>query len=547
VATKQKYLMQYQKLLSKIIFYIIFSIPFLTSLKIFCSYALNVPFEDDFVILRGLYDIGIKNDLKEQFNILIAPCNEHSIIISKIFFGLHLWFLKSINFKNLMFVGNLLFYSIFIFFYSLLKKHKISIWALLPIPYILLSAHVYENSLWAMCAFENNDVVVFLCWAIFLIFSITPSKTKFYFGLFLLGCALICNGNGILSFVVVGIGLFYQRRWQELIIVIATLLIMKLVFLSGGQYKTPNSIITTISSFSILVGGFLKTSSLNNIIKLIGFGMILAISGVALMYVFKRKKDIFELNIILLSLFCLGTLLAVALFRDVVSSDFPDRYRLYPQLLLICIYLLLIIYFKQKTKHLIIAATLISCLYFLQTFYVTYPNILNSYQKRNLLSVNWKNNGSTLNGGYYRLYFDETLGFYEKNKTYLCENPIFDIKTAKVVEKPIEILVENLKNGHLIRIKNLDCSQINSNNAYFLTLENDKHQLYFLPVFHIRNSIGKALRGQGFLINEIYANIMYAEIPADTYRIGLVSNISSKTLLYLSNNSITTQKVGYNQ
>ncbi len=539
--------MQDQKRLSKIIFYFIFSIPFISFLHILCSYALNVPFEDEHGILRNLYDIGLKTDLNEQLKILIAPCNEHSIIISKIFFGLHLWLLKSINFKNLIFVGNLIFCSIFIFFFSLLKQHKISIWVILPIPYILLSAHIYENSLWAMCAFENNDVVVFLFWAIFLIFSITPNKTKFYLGLFLLGCALLCNGNGILAFAVAGLGLFYQRRWQELIIVVATLLIMKFVFLSGSQYKTPNSIMTTISSFSVLVGGFLKTSSLNFIIKLIGFGVVLIISGAALSYVFNAKKNVFELNIILIALFCLGTLFAVALFRDIVSSDFPDRYRLYPQLLLICIYLLIIKQLPRYFNRIVVLSTIFGIFYFVYSYYISFPNMLQGYQKRLLSSVNMVHNGSTLNGSFYRLYFDQTINFYQKEGTYNFEQPIFDIKNTIISSERINLKTEETKQGFILYFKDIDTQKVNKEKGYYLSLKTIDNKFYFLPLFHTRNSLRQILSSKQYLSNDFFGMITHAEIPADTYQIGLISTLDASVKYFKTDISVSTRKVGYQQ
>jgi len=539
--------MQDQKSLSKILLFLIFSIPFLTFLQILWSYALNVPFEDEHGILRNLYDIGTKTELKEQFKILIAPCNEHSIIISKIFFGLHLLILKSINFKNLMFVGNIIFCSIFIFFFRLLKQHKISIWTLLPIPYILLSAHTYENSLWAMCTFENNDVVVFLCWAIFLIFGITPSKTKFYFGLFLLGCALICNGNGILAFVVASLGLVYQRRWRELIIVVATLLIMKFVFLSGSQYKTPNSITTTISSFSVLVGGFLKTSSLNFVIKLIGFAVILTISGTALMYVFKRKKDIFELNIILIALFCLGTLFAVALFRDVVSSDFPDRYRLYPQLLLVCVYLLIIKQLPRYLNRIVLFSTIFGMFYFVYSYYISFPNILQGYQKRLLSSVNMAHNGSTLNGSFYRLYFDQTINFYQKAGTYNFEQAIFDIKNAIISTERINLKTEETKQGFILYFKDFDTQKVNKEHGYYISLKTNNNKFYFLPLYHTRNSLRQILSSKKYLSNDFYGMITHAEIPADTYQIGLISTLDASVKYFKTDIIVSTRKVDYQQ
>jgi len=539
--------MQDQKSLSKILLFLIFSIPFLTFLQILWSYALNVPFEDEHGILRNLYDIGTKTDLKEQFKILIAPCNEHSIIISKIFFGLHLLILKSINFKNLMFVGNIIFCSIFIFFFRLLKQHKIPIWTFFPIPYILLSAHTYENSLWAMCTFENNDVVVFLCWAIFLIFGITPSKTKFYFGLFLLGCALICNGNGILAFVVASLGLVYQRRWRELIIVVATLLIMKFVFLSGSQYKTPNSITTTISSFSVLVGGFLKTSSLNFVIKLIGFAVILTISGTALMYVFKRKKDIFELNIILIALFCLGTLFAVALFRDVVSSDFPDRYRLYPQLLLVCVYLLIIKQLPRYLNRIVLFSTIFGMFYFVYSYYISFPNILQGYQKRLLSSVNMAHNGSTLNGSFYRLYFDQTINFYQKAGTYNFEQAIFDIKNAIISTERINLKTEETKQGFILYFKDFDTQKVNKKHGYYIILKTNNNKFYFLPLYHTRNSLRQILSSKKYLSNDFYGMITHAELPADTYQIGLISTLDASVKYFKTDIIVSTRKVDYQQ
>lgn len=539
--------MQHKSILEKIAFYTIFLLPFFVFFLIFQRFALNVPFEDDFGILRNIYDMGISDDLKVKFSNFISPSNEHPIIISKVFFGLNIWLFDSINFKILMILGNAIFFSSFIVFFQLIKQQNLSFWVLVPLPYILLSASTFESGLWAICAYQYNAICGLFIWAIYLIFSEKNTAIKFYGGVFLLACTMVCNGNGLLAFLVAGLGLAYQKRWKELAIIVAVLLILKFGLLSNKYYKTPNPILTAISSFCILVGGSFKTDSLDSLIKVFGGIIIIFVSLASLNYLVRRKRNIFELNVLLLGLFCLGSLLGISLFRAIETSTFPDRYRLYPQFLLITVYLLLIISFKHKIKPLVVAASVFSSLYFVHTFYVTYPNILNGYQKRHLLSVNWNTNGSALNGGYYRLFFDETLGFYEKNKTYLSENPIFDIKSAKIAEKPIETSVENLKDGNLIRIFNLDCREINSSNGYYLALENTKHEFYFLPVFHIRNSVGKILKGQAFFINEIYAPVMYAEIPADTYKVGLVSNISSKMVLYQSNSSVTTQKVGYNQ
>jgi hypothetical protein len=399
-----------------------------------------------------------------------------------------------------------------------------------------------------MCAIENNGVIVFACWGIFLIFNTKPSGRKFYWGLFLLACALICNGNGFLSFVVVGLGLVYQQRWRDFIILISVFLLMKITFLSSNhQYRIPNSVMTTISSFSILVGGGLKTTSLNSIIQLIGFVIMLIIGRASMMHIFKRKKDIFELNILLIALFCLGTLFAVAVFRDVRSSDFPDRYRLYPQLLLVCVYLLIVREFPTKFNRIVIFSTISGIFYLLYSYYISLPNIMRGYQKRLLSSVNMAHNGSTLNGSYYRLLFDETLNFYKEADNYTLQPPIFDIKKVKISAEKINISSVEVKQGFVLFFKNIDSRNVCRKNGYYISLETPEHTFYFLSLYHVRNSLRKIFVGEPYLSDNFYGLISHAEIPPGTYKVGLVSTVDSTPKHFKTDITIHTHKVGYQQ
>ncbi len=530
-----------------IAFFTLFSLPFLSFFITFQRFALNVPFEDDFGILRNIYDIGVNDDLSVKFKNIISTSNEHSIIVSKLFFGLNIWLFKSIHFTTLMFIGNAIFFSSFVVFFKLCSLHKISIWVLLPLPYTLLSGSTFESGLWAICSFQYNAICGFFIWSIYLIFSDKITPKKFYLGLFLLVCTLICNGNGILAFLLVGAGLIYQKRWKELSITTVLFFALKIFFLTNSYYKVPNSPLITLLSFCVLVGGSFKTDSLNHFVQLIGGSITVFISLVALNYIIKRRQSTFEFIILLLALFSFGSLLGIALFREIGSSLFADRYRLYSQFLLICVYLLLIIYLPSKAKQLSFWASTFGVFYFLHMFYVTYPAILNIYQKKKLLSLNWNSNGSALNGSFYRLYFDETLYFYQRDTRYLLEKPLFDIKKAKKSNEIIDILIENTKNGNLIKVKNIDCSRVSEDKGYYIVLENSKHQIYFLPVLHLRNSINGVFNGQALLKNEFIAPIVYAEIPAETYSVGLISNIDSYPIYFKTNKSIIAHKVGYEQ
>jgi hypothetical protein len=540
-------MMQDKKLLTKTIFYIIFVIPFFIFFQTFLSFALNVPCEDDYGILRNFYDISINNSFKEQFAIFIIPSNEHPIIISKIFFGISIFGLKTINFKSLMLIGNLIFLSTFIVFFKLVKQQKLSYWVLLPLPYILLSAYIYESGLWAICSFQYNAIFGLFCWAIFLIFASKPTKKHFFLGLFLLSCVLLCNGNGILAFVITILGLGYQKRWKELLVVIGVLLVLKFVFSSNSYYKTPNSISTIFSSFSILVGGSIKTDSFNSFIKLVGIGIIVFIGVSSLRYLVLQKKDTFTLNILIIALFCIGSLLGIALFRDVTSSTFPDRYRLYPQFLLICVYLLLIKSFPERFKNITIVASIFSIFYFIHSYFVDYTSILNGYQKRLLSSVNMNQNGSTLNGSFYRNLFDETIKIYQKDKIYDFDKPIFDLKDIEVSNDKLSSSIEEADFGFILKAKGIENNKVSQEKGYYIALENPSHQYYFLPILHTRSSFLKIISGSPLLSDDILGFIVNAEIPADTYKVGLVSTIDIRPKFFQTDLTIKTKQVGYKQ
>jgi hypothetical protein len=191
--------------------------------------------------------------------------------------------------------------------------------------------------------------------------------------------------------------------------------------------------------------------------------------------------------------------------------------------------------------------SVLSLIYFLHSFYVTYPNLLNGYQKRIITAVNLTTNSSTLNGGFYRLYFDETINFYKKEGIFNYETPIFDTKNIEVADEKLDFSIEKAKNGHILTVRNVASEFVSKEKGYYISLENAQHQYYFLPLFHHRNSIKSLIKGQPLLRNEVIGLIADADIPADSYQVGLVSTISSKPKLFKSDKFIRTQKVGYNQ
>ena len=106
--------------------FIILIIPFIAYFYTFFKYAQNIPFEDDFAVMRSWWNIINNTTPKGNFHEFISPSNEHPIIISKLFFGLQLLIFGKQNFVWLILIGNLIFLSSFVALYKIVTTKNCS-------------------------------------------------------------------------------------------------------------------------------------------------------------------------------------------------------------------------------------------------------------------------------------------------------------------------------------------------------------------------------------------------------------------------------------
>lgn len=426
----------------------LFLFPVAVFLFVFFFFGLNIPFEDDMGILHSLMiDLPNAKTFHDKFFIFFIPQNEHPVAIYKFFIWAYYIVFANIHIKYITLIGNLIFLSSLGFFFRQLQLIKVSWVWLIPIPYFLLSLYSYENALWALCTFQHTVIISLYLWGFYFTVAFREDSFKFYIGVFLLACTCVCSGNGFLGFAIAFVILLLEKRFKSALIIGAIFALIKFTLINNQYFHQPNPIKHILVSFLTLCGAIVKVSSKQAIIIGLGVVLIICISLFFFYTVFGKLKKEERLYFLLttgLCLFGFGTFLGLAVFRDIASSAFPDRYRVYTHLLWIGLYLFTVPFLVRITfqQYIYRFMVFLGIGYFAYSFVNVMPNLLFQFHKRMLISVNYYAANTTLNGCFYREYFDETLRNLAQRKIYQLPQPAFDPKNY-LKGKPIPLTVTN--------------------------------------------------------------------------------------------------------
>ena len=323
------------------------------------EYAINIPKWDDHALKAFIVEFQNANGLIPKLQTFFKQHNEHRIAFDRFFTLLVFWFHGSIEYRWLMWVGNLTLLGVLFVFYKIFQKQKLPIAYFVPIPFILFQLQLWENTFWGMAAMQNFGIVFFIYALIYLITS--EKRNHFYVGLFVAFLATYTSGNGITIFPVCLVLLILQRRFKDAFIFSSISLI--LVFLYFYHYKFPenNPSMDGIGFKTIAKGFFLFLGSVFDLIQystqnqkiIIAGGLILFITGsiIAIYLIFNSKllKKQWNLNhselfITGSIMFLIGTGIVVTLTRISYGEAglLTSRYKIYSILLLITIYIAVI-------------------------------------------------------------------------------------------------------------------------------------------------------------------------------------------------------------
>lgn len=472
---------------------ILLFIPVAVFLFIFSYFGLDIPFEDDIGIIHSLMmDLPKAITFQQKICVFFTPQNEHPVVVYKFFVWLYYLVFSTINIKHINLIGNLIFLSSIGFFYRQLQIIKV-LWVwLIPIVYILLSLYSYENATWALCSFQHTAIISLFLGGMYFCILYKETSYQFYLGVFLLACTSVSSGNGFLGFLIVFIFFLFEKRFLGAFIIGSLLAIIKFFLINNALVYKHFSFRQFIVSFLTLCGSIIKVSTKDIFIITIG-GIVVICMIFFLFYglfskINKQEKPYFLLTSGL-CLFVLGTFAGIAFFRNIDSSAFPDRYRVYTHLLWIALYLFTIPFVKKikYQKPLFRLAVVAGICYFVHSFYIVMPNVLFSYHQRILIPINYYYANTALSGCYYREYFDKSLRTLAARNIYHLPEPMFDSRIVESVSSPLNLNITNIGSESIHLSSSSNNSSSFKERGIFILLKDSANIPLLFPVLQDRS------------------------------------------------------------
>lgn len=345
--------------------WVLFMLPFLVYALAVYWYATNVPYQDDYdVVLGFLLKFDQVQTLREKIVLLFSQHNEHRIVFDRLIFLAYHYLFHEVNFRAFIMIGNFgwLATTLLLMWYVRQIFH-LSWLAVVPIPYLLLSFSHWENMFFAMAGIQNYWFVLFAIG-----FLIYLTRARLVALCILFAIALFTSGGGIILYPIGNLFLLFQKKWKPLISFFAVSTLCML-FYFYGYYKPKGhpSIVATLLTpiktgiyFLTFLGNILPLSFNANALL---FGIVLA--SLSSYLLFKRYRDAFYG---LLIWFVLSIALVTTLTRSGfgVEQATSSRYSMFPLLLWVCVYVLLIAttLSTHRLNQIVVISTVVGTMFF---------------------------------------------------------------------------------------------------------------------------------------------------------------------------------------
>lgn len=340
--------------------------PLVIYIVFFETIALNVNYVayDDIHVLQIIEQWQQAANWREKLDWLTVGFPEHRIVFTRLTVLCSYWFIGFVNLKNLMIISNLLWVGQLGFLFGIFRKLSLpfpSFAYFIPICWILLCVHSFENIFWGTSSLGNFGLLFFVMAAGYF-YTQSSLKTliaALVFSLF----ATFTYGNGLLTFLIGSLVLAFTRRWRDLGATVAFFAFTMLLYALTRAHASPSGLdLTNPQNYGLALScffAFIGSSANFNVYAPSSLPIWLSVAWGALLFggvVWLLMKDVklkrfqFELNslqlfALFLFLFVCLSALGVVFKRaegDGLIGMFKGRYRMYPTWLLIIGYLLLL-------------------------------------------------------------------------------------------------------------------------------------------------------------------------------------------------------------
>jgi hypothetical protein len=346
----------------------------------FENIALNVNYVayDDIHVLQIIEQWQQAANWHEKLNWLTVGFPEHRIVFTRLAVLLSYWTTGFVNLKTLMILSNLLWVGQLGFLFGVFRKSAPAVQPVssvthpllpahlpfayfIPLCWILLCVHSFENIFWGTSSLGNFGLLFFVMAAGY--FYTQTGKVGLILALIFSLFATFTYGNGLLTFLIGSFVLVLSRRWRDLGATVAFFVFTMVLYALTRAHASPSGLdLTNPQNYGLALScffAFIGSSANFNVYAPSSLSMWLSVAWGALLFggiVVLLMKDVklnrFKLELNALQLFALFLFLFVCLsalgvvFKraegDGLIGMFKGRYRMYPTWLLIVGYLLLL-------------------------------------------------------------------------------------------------------------------------------------------------------------------------------------------------------------
>lgn len=203
---------------NKILVSVLCCLPILLYFIVINKYAINIPYHDDYLaILDFLTNYKVATGL-EKLGLLFQQHNEHRIFSSRVIYVIYLELFKTINFRDIILIGNIQLVISYLILFHFTKKAMPIGWGL---PVIIFSLCVFDltscnNTVWAMAAVQNFGIVMLFLLSLF--FYDSEKKYAIFFAILFQIIAIYSSGNGFVAGACLVLYTILKREKRQIII-----------------------------------------------------------------------------------------------------------------------------------------------------------------------------------------------------------------------------------------------------------------------------------------------------------------------------------------
>jgi len=178
------------------------------------AHLVNIPFEDDYVLLETIHTFRQETNFTEAVKILFAQVNQHRFAFERLVMLALVFFTGTVNIKVLITLGNLFLLGILYLFFLPFRQERVSWYYLIPVPFLLFNLTFYENAFWGIAAIQNTPLIFITLLSTHALSRDSP--TGRWLGAFTALVATFISGTGMLAWIIGAIILGFQKKYKFL-------------------------------------------------------------------------------------------------------------------------------------------------------------------------------------------------------------------------------------------------------------------------------------------------------------------------------------------